>query len=213
MIFSCMSINVSPHGVVAMSSTATVAITFWRSVSKSALPSLIFRFLCPEEWQYLSLPSAHNPMSPKIYLLNCTLQGTDVSLHHILSNPPSDECCSTQYLFIDLLSLASWMIFSKPYKIPHQLIGWLISNKSERIYRNRKWGNSCKSLSLQPLSWTYLNVLAEHDLELRHPHFVCNVKVQCKDVKNTSSLLSVIILLIERHVSTYSEAIIRFYKC
>jgi len=36
--------------------------------------------------------------------------------------------------------------------------------------------------------------------------------VQCKEVKNTTSLLSVIMLLSERHVSTYSEAIIRFNK-
>ena len=28
-------------------------------------------------------------------------------------------------------------------------------------------------------------------LELRHPRCVCNVKVQCKEVKNTTSLLSV----------------------
>ena len=47
-------------------------------------------------------------------------------------------------------------------------------------------------------------------LELRHPLFVCNTKVQCKEVKNTTNLLSVIMLLIERHVSAYSEAIIRF---
>jgi hypothetical protein len=36
------------------------------------------------------------------------------------------------------------------------------------------------------------------------------IKVQSKVVKNTTSLLSVIVLLIERHVSAYSEAIIRF---
>jgi len=39
------------------------------------------------------------------------------------------------------------------------------------------------------------------------------IKVYCKEVKNTTSLLSVIMLLIERHVSAYSEAIIRFKKC
>ena len=39
------------------------------------------------------------------------------------------------------------------------------------------------------------------------------IKVQCKEVKNTTSLLSVIMLLIERHVSAYSEAIIKFNKC
>jgi hypothetical protein len=39
------------------------------------------------------------------------------------------------------------------------------------------------------------------------------IKVQCKVVKNTTSLLSVIVLLIERHVSAYSEAIIRFNRC
>ena len=50
-------------------------------------------------------------------------------------------------------------------------------------------------------------------LELRHPRCVCNIKVQCKEVKNTTSLLSVIMLLIERHVSAYSEAIIKFNKC
>jgi len=50
-------------------------------------------------------------------------------------------------------------------------------------------------------------------LDLRHPHCVCNIKVQCKEVKNTTSLLSVIMLLIEQHVSAYSEAIIRSNKC
>jgi len=42
---------------------------------------------------------------------------------------------------------------------------------------------------------------------------VCNIKVQCKEVRNTTSLLPVIMLLIERHVSAYSEAIIRLKKC
>jgi hypothetical protein len=40
-----------------------------------------------------------------------------------------------------------------------------------------------------------------------------SVKVQCKVVKNTTSLLSVIVSSIERHISAYSEAIIRFNKC
>ena len=39
------------------------------------------------------------------------------------------------------------------------------------------------------------------------------LKVQCKEVKNMTSLLSVIMLLIKRHVLAYSEAIIRFNKC
>jgi hypothetical protein len=51
------------------------------------------------------------------------------------------------------------------------------------------------------------------DLKLRHPHCVCNIKVHCKVVKNTTSLLSVIILLIEWHVSAYSESIINFSRC
>ena len=51
------------------------------------------------------------------------------------------------------------------------------------------------------------------NLELRHPLCVCNITVECKEVKNTTSLLSVILLLIEGHVSAYSEAIIRFNKC
>jgi len=51
------------------------------------------------------------------------------------------------------------------------------------------------------------------DLELWQPRFVCNIKVHCKEVKNTTSLLSVVMLLIELHVSAYSEAIIRFNKC
>ena len=38
-------------------------------------------------------------------------------------------------------------------------------------------------------------------------------KIQCKEVKNTTSLLSAIMLLIERHVSAYSKAIIRSNKC
>ena len=51
------------------------------------------------------------------------------------------------------------------------------------------------------------------NLELRHPLCVCNIKVQCKEVKNTTSILSVVMLLIERNVSAYSEAIIRFNNC
>ena len=43
-------------------------------------------------------------------------------------------------------------------------------------------------------------VMKIHNLELRHSRFVCNTKVQCKGVKNTANLLSVIMLLIERHV-------------
>ena len=42
---------------------------------------------------------------------------------------------------------------------------------------------------------------------------VCNIKIQCEEVKNTTSLLSVIMLLVERHVSAYWEAIIRFNNC
>ena len=49
-------------------------------------------------------------------------------------------------------------------------------------------------------------------LDLRHSRCVCNIQVQCKEVKNTTSLLSVIMLLIKQHVSVYSEAIIRFNK-
>jgi hypothetical protein len=49
-------------------------------------------------------------------------------------------------------------------------------------------------------------------LELKHPGCVGNKEVQCKEVKNTTVLLSVIMFLIERHVSAYSEAIIRFKK-
>jgi len=33
--------------------------------------------------------------------------------------------------------------------------------------------------------------LSTCNFELRHPHCVCNIKVQCKKVKNTTSLLSV----------------------
>ena len=38
---------------------------------------------------------------------------------------------------------------------------------------------------------------------------MCNVKLQCKEVKK-DKFMSVIMLLIKRHVSAYSEAIIRF---
>jgi len=38
---------------------------------------------------------------------------------------------------------------------------------------------------------------------------VCNIRVQCWEVKK-HKFISVIMLLIERHVSAYSEAIIRF---
>jgi hypothetical protein len=30
--------------------------------------------------------------------------------------------------------------------------------------------------------------LSTCNLELRHPHCVCNIKVQCKEVKDTTSL-------------------------
>jgi len=47
-------------------------------------------------------------------------------------------------------------------------------------------------------------------LELKNN--MTNVEVQCKEVKNTK-VLSVIMLLIERHVSAYSEVIIKFNNC
>ena len=40
--------------------------------------------------------------------------------------------------------------------------------------------------------------------------FSVGIKVQCKEVKKHNTFISVIKLLIERHVSAYSEAIIRF---
>jgi hypothetical protein len=58
-----------------------------------------------------------------------------------------------------------------------------------------------------------VNVNIVKNLKLRYLRCVCNIKVQCKVVKNTTNLLSVIIVLIERHVSAYSEAIIRFNRC
>jgi len=39
---------------------------------------------------------------------------------------------------------------------------------------------------------------------------VCDIKVQCKEVKKRNKFIYGMILLIERHVSAYSEAIIRF---
>jgi len=48
-------------------------------------------------------------------------------------------------------------------------------------------------------------IYMEEEKPLNH----LNRKVQCKEVKNTTSLLSVIMLLIERHVSAYSETIIK----
>jgi len=61
--------------------------------------SLIFQFLCPEDWSDLSLSSAHIPVLREVSLLNCTLQHIAVSIHQILSEPPSVECCNTQYFF------------------------------------------------------------------------------------------------------------------
>ena len=61
-----------------------------------------------------------------------------------------------------------------------------------------------------PGSETYSNIKMRPDL--RRPRYVYNIKVRCKEVKNTTSL-SIIMLLIERHVSAYSEAIVRFNKC
>ena len=64
-------------------------------------------------------------------------------------------------------------------------------------------------------SWLYVNWVSSWfnmstNLELRHPRSVCNIKVQCKEVKKHNKFMSVIMLLIERYVSAYSEAIIRF---
>jgi hypothetical protein len=78
------------------------------------------------------LPSAHTPVLQKVSLLNYTLEGTAVSFHQIFSEPPSVKCCSTQFLCIYLLFLASWMMLSNPHKI-HQLIGRPVNNKSERM--------------------------------------------------------------------------------
>ena len=61
--------------------------------------SLTFQFLCTEVWRDLSLPSALTSVLPAVSFLNCTLQRTAASLLPILSEPPSFECCSTQYLF------------------------------------------------------------------------------------------------------------------
>ena len=67
---------------------------------------------------------------------------------------------------------------------------------SENIFRSGSWGVLfCTSY--------------RQCLELRHPRCVCNIKVQCKSKHNK---LIVTMLLIERHVSAYSEAIIRFSK-
>ena len=49
-------------------------------------------------------------------------------------------------------------------------------------------------------------------LSLRHPYCVCNIMYGVRK-SNTTSLLTIMTLLIERHVSAYSEAIIRFYDC
>jgi len=50
------------------------------------------------------------------------------------------------------------------------------------------------------------------DLELKHPHCVCNIKVWYKEVKTQLVYYLLIVLLIKRHVSAYLEAIIRFNK-
>jgi len=63
---------------------------------------------------------------------------------------------------------------------------------------------------------TDISILNKHIKIWTNPWWklsIQNLKVQCKEVKNTTSLLSVIMLLIERHVSAYSKAIIRFNKC
>ena len=136
MFISCMSINVSPHSglaAVAMFSTATATLTFWRSVSKSACVFLHFSVSLSRRVARSFLPSAHTPMLPAVSLLNCTIQGTATSLHQILSQSPSVQCCCTQYLFTYFLFLASWMMLPKPHKMPHQLIEWLVNNTSEMM--------------------------------------------------------------------------------
>jgi hypothetical protein len=42
---------------------------------------------------------------------------------------------------------------------------------------------------------------------------LCTYKVGYKEVKNTTSLGMSKVVVIKRHVSAYSEAIFRFYKC
>jgi len=129
-----LSINVSPHSglvVVAMSNTATATLIFWNSVSKSACSFFNFSVSMSRRMAGLFLFSLHTSVLIEFYLLYCTFQHTAVSIHEIISDPPSVESCSTQYLIIYLLLLASWMMFSKPHNKPYQLTGWLVNNKSE----------------------------------------------------------------------------------
>ena len=110
MFIGRLSINVLPHSglvVVALSNTATATLTFRNSVSKSACSFFNFSYSMSRRVAELFLPSLHTSVLPEFSLLNCTFQHTAVSIHQILSDTPSVECCSTQYLFMYLLFLAS----------------------------------------------------------------------------------------------------------
>ena len=143
MLISWMSINVSPHRlstVVAVFNTATAKLTFWRSVSKSACAFLHFSV----------------SMSRRVarsFFAFCSHSGFGISFSFELHTSryscftPSDCFWASlsrmpqHTIFICLLFLASWMIFSKPYNILHQLIEWLVINKLERMQRKWCWGN------------------------------------------------------------------------
>jgi hypothetical protein len=85
-----------------------------------------------------------------------------------------------------------------------------ISMSMRFIKRMDRRGPVIISPASEPADRTLKSRPADYShLDLRHPRCGCNIKVQRKEVKNTTSL-SVTMLLIERHVSTYSEAIIRF---
>ena len=50
------------------------------------------------------------------------------------------------------------------------------------------------------------------NLELRHLRYVCNIRYSVRKSKTQLFYYVLIVLLIERHVSPYSEAVIRFNK-
>jgi hypothetical protein len=103
MFISRMSTNVSPRSglvVVGTFNTVTATLTFLRSVSMSACVFLSFsismsRRVVRSFFAFCSHSCAARSYS---FELHTSRYSYFTSLHQILSEPPSIECCSTQYL-------------------------------------------------------------------------------------------------------------------
>jgi hypothetical protein len=99
---------------------------------------------------------------------------------------------------------------------PEKGNSWSLSRRWFTSYCLQKWLRCAGLRRWKPTEYGKMclpNAILHNDLELRHPRCVCTNMVGCKEVKNTTSLGMSKVVLIKRHVSAYSEAIFRFYKC